>query len=74
FYLDDDDYDKYFDEFELEAETKTNLTLIKAPPPFIPPTYQIPVHLLKQWFRVGMAQFVNAAKGQVESIRLGFPK
>ncbi len=71
FYADDDDCDEYFD-IGIEPETKTNLVLIKAPPPFIPPTYQIPVHLLKQWFRVGMAQFVNAAKGQVKAARLGF--
>ncbi|MGR3280726.1 sigma-70 family RNA polymerase sigma factor, partial [Acaryochloris marina NIES-2412] len=72
FYTDDADYDECFDD-EFEAETKTNLTLIKAPPPFIPPKYQIPVHLLKQWFQFGIAQFVSAAKGQVESVRLGFP-
>lgn len=71
FYEEDDEYDEFFD-FAIEAETKTNLVLIKAPPPFIPPRYQIPVHLLKQWFRVGLAQFVNVAKGQVERARLGF--
>ncbi|KAI9129591.1 sigma-70 family RNA polymerase sigma factor [Acaryochloris sp. CCMEE 5410] len=71
FYTDDEEYDESFD-FEIEPETKTNLVLIKAPPPFIPPKYQIPVHLLKQWFRVGLAQFVNAAKDQAESVRLGF--
>ncbi|KAI9129098.1 sigma-70 family RNA polymerase sigma factor [Acaryochloris sp. CCMEE 5410] len=70
-YIDEDDYDESFD-FEIEPETKTNLVLIKAPPPFIPPKYQIPVHLLNQWFRVGMAQFVNAAKDQLEHTRLGF--
>ncbi|WP_235111495.1 sigma-70 family RNA polymerase sigma factor [Acaryochloris sp. 'Moss Beach'] len=68
FYADDDES---FD-FEIEPKTKTNLVLIQAPPLFIPPKYQIPVHLLKQWFRVGMAQFVNAAKGQVKAARLGF--
>ncbi|WP_235112551.1 sigma-70 family RNA polymerase sigma factor [Acaryochloris sp. 'Moss Beach'] len=60
FYADGDDYDEYFGD-ELEDETNTNLVLIKAPRP---PKYQIPVHLLKQWFRVGMAQFVKVAQGQ----------
>ena len=56
---------------EVESKTQTNVPLIKAPPPFIPPKYQIPVHLLKQWFQFGLAQFVNAAKSQLESPRLG---
>ncbi|MGR3279227.1 sigma-70 family RNA polymerase sigma factor [Acaryochloris marina NIES-2412] len=70
FYADDDDCDEYFD-IGIEPETKTHLVLIKAPPPVVPPKYQIPLSLLKQWFQVGMAQFVNAAKGQVKAARLG---